>query len=76
MITGISWYEHQIKEKQKQLKKHEALAKIFKGQPSEEIYKQLAYDDNQYLIMLKHSWYNGMWYQETNNENIGWCADK
>lgn len=75
MITGIDWFEHQIKEKQKQLKKHQFLADLFKGQESESVYKQLAYDDQQYLNMLRYAQDNAMWYKD-DRENIGWCADK
>lgn len=76
MITGIDWYECQIREKEKQLKKHNTLAKLFKGQENEQIYQQLAYDDQQYLIMLKYALENAMWYKDPKDENIGWCADK
>lgn len=75
MITGIDWYEYQIKEKQKQLKKHQFLANLFKGQENESVYRQLAYDDRQYLIMLKYALKSAMWYKD-DRDDIGWCADK
>lgn len=64
MITGIDWYEYQISEKKKQLKKHQDLAEQFKGKDEESIYRQLAYDDKHYLIMLKHDLENFMWYRD------------
>lgn len=64
MITGIDWYEYQIKEKTKQLKKHNFLAEISQDETLRETYKQLAYDDEQYLIMLKYSMQNSMWYKD------------
>lgn len=75
MITGIDWYEYQIKEKQKQLKKHQFLANLFKVQENESVYRQLAYDDRQYLIMLKYALKSAMWYKD-DRDDIGWCADK
>lgn len=64
MITGIEWYEHQIEEKEKQLKRHKALAEIYKGTEYGKTFQQLVYDDEQYLIMLGYSLENSMWYRD------------
>lgn len=59
--------------KTKQLERHTLLADICQLEDNKERYRQLAYDDKMYLIMLKYSLKNEM---EFKDENIGWCADK
>jgi len=72
MITGIDWYEYQIKQKQKELARHKALAAIYEGQDVGVDIQQMIYDDEQYLIMLKYSMQSAMWYKD----DLGWCSDK
>lgn len=76
MITGLEWYEHQIKEKKKQLVRHEELTAIYKGKEEEETFRQLAYDDQRYLALLKFGRENWMWHKDGRDVEIGWCADK
>lgn len=74
MITGIDWYEHQIREKKKQLAKHRALLEIYKDKDAGVDLEQMIYDDEHYIMILQFSMENAMWYKE--RADIGWCADK
>lgn len=64
MITGNDWYEYQIKEKRKQLARHSELADVYKGRDVEENFRQLAYDDERYLVLLKYARENAMWFKD------------
>lgn len=71
MITGIDWYEYQIKAKEKQLAHHRGLKEVYKDKDCGVDLDQMIYDDQQYLIMLKHSLKNEMWYKD----DIEQCTD-
>lgn len=51
----LDWLLRQIDLKEKQLKKHAALAIMSEDESTTEMYSRMAYDDKQYLIMLRYS---------------------
>ena len=76
MVTGIDWYEYQIKEKEKELARHKALREVYRGKDCGVDIDQMIYNDEHYLIMLRYSLQSYMWYRDDREDGIGWCADK
>lgn len=60
----IDWCIKQIAEKEKQLEKHRELKRIYEGKDCGVDLDELINDDTKYIMLLKYSLENALWYKD------------